>query len=154
MDGFDYVTEYHSDSNGTYREWYSGYLEQWGQITNNGNQMIDVSFPKQYNYPTGSLFYQEGFDRYEDTSDIRGELKPGTRYVVSITPILKSGAQPYGNEYHNVKDVVYFLNTDITNLKNSGFSILNSDTSKNYVLGYYYHVSGYTMKHEQGGSDE
>lgn len=150
MDGFDYVTEYHSDDDGTYRIWYSGYLEQWGFVSNDGSQLIEVHFAKQYDYPTGNLFYQEGFDKYEDTHDIFGELKPGSRYVVSVTPVVKGGTTPYSNGYHNVKDVVYFLNTDVTNLKNSGFSIVNSDVGREYISGYYYHVSGYTASHDEG----
>ena len=60
----DYIIDYGSNSNGWYRKWKSGFIEQWGAITNlstNTIQNLPISFSNDN--------YICVLERYKDSGD-------------------------------------------------------------------------------------
>lgn len=152
MDGFDYVVDWKATSTQWYRQWRSGYLEQGGFVQNIGDRLLEVKFMKEYNYPIGQRFYQNGYDVLAKESDentslsIHCRMNAGSRYVLTVTPQLKTGSQyPYSVQPKSFDGTKVYASVDAANLANSGFSIVNADTGASIYSKYSWHTAGYCV---------
>lgn len=147
MQGFDYVESFEMDSSQKkwYRKWKSGYLEQGGMIDNNGSQLITVSFMKEYKYPIGPSFYQQGYNHIGNVAINPSNVPYGKRYVFTVTPIAKDGINdPYPSQ-STYSGVNIYATVDVTGMRNDSFQIVNSDMSKNKFAAYSWYVAGYVV---------
>lgn len=68
------------------------------------------------------------------------------RYVLTVTPVLKPGAKSaYPEEAKSVQNEVVYSCTDVTNISNAGFSIVNVDKEAELYSKYSWHAAGYCI---------
>ena len=149
MEGFDYVVNQIYKDTRWCKTWKSGYLEQGGYINNANRQFLNVTFLSSYNYPIGQKFYQDGYDKLNvgnQSNNINCSLASDNRYCFTVTPVLKSNAQiAYKNSPNVVDDSNSYSSVDVTNMSNSGFSIVNLDPQMDLYSKYCFYVAGYTV---------
>ena len=157
MRGFDYVTDFKYDNGNEcwYRQWNSGYLEQGGFIDNIGNPTLNIQFLKNYNYPGGARFYQEGYTSYAGMADnINGSISQSKRYVATVTPVMGRGVgniNPYAlaaSDPTNTGTYSY-VNVDMFKFDNNGFMIVNMDPDQKAITKYSWYVAGFTTKYQE-----
>ena len=63
-----------------------------------------------------------------------------------MTPILKENAEAaYQSSFSNVQNAAVYCCTDVTNITNSGFSIVNVDREMSLYKKYSWSASGYSI---------
>lgn len=157
MQGCDYVRSFTYDSTAKTwcRVWNSGYIEQGGFVTNNGQRLIRVNFKQPYNYPVGPAFYQYGYNQIPDKENnkyvgISASVPSTNRYMFTITPIMRDdNSAPYSSVPLNSSYVNMYASVDATDIDNNGFSIVNlnvgDDVSKLKYEKYSWSASGYSI---------
>jgi len=66
--------------------------------------------------------------------------------VLNVTPILRDDAQTaYQNSFKIVQNEAVYCCTDVTNITNSGFSIINTDKEMAFYKKYSWSASGYSV---------
>ena len=63
-----------------------------------------------------------------------------------MSPVLKSdAATPYPAQLVDASGSKLYMTTDVTNMSNDGFSIVNVDTNKSLYSKYCWFVAGYVV---------
>ena len=132
-----------------FREWTSGYLEHGGIINvQYNNQIVNINFDWLYSNDSKDAKIEKApiYSYYESSESFYGRLNKfdtdkeyikdknlgrSSRYVVNITPYQTSN-YPSGLTKNS------FFQVEVTNIKNTGFSI-KANTKGQYV----YYVSGF-----------
>lgn len=144
--GYDQIkqTVVSKDKTKWFREWTSGYLEHGGivSITTTSTDIefnweyaeheTNLSAPSYSYYESSESFYGR-INKFDTSAEYtkNGNLGKSSRYVVNITPY-KQPNYPQNLEQNS------FLQVEVTNIKNTGFSI-KTNTMGDYV----YYVSGF-----------
>ena len=149
MQGFDYVRKWKMSPDGSVwcKIWNSGYVEQGGFVDNlAGETFIPVKFMTTYNYPLGSSFYQRDYKTYNGQYDVNTTVQASNRYIVTVTPMLVGNAStPYPSKPIDIGGELIYSSVDVTNMTNSGFSIVNTDLQVERYKKYSWHVCGYKV---------
>lgn len=148
MRGFDFVKRWKmlADGSAWCKIWNSGYIEQGGFVDNiPGEALIPVDFMTTYNYPLGASFYQRDYTTYAGQYHINNSLQANNRYVVTVTPVMDSDSQPYPDHPVNIANELVYSSVDMTNMSNTGFSIVNTDMERNRYSKYSWHACGYKV---------